>query len=737
MIVEFKFRVFYSETNGYTVAKYKNIETGKKVNCVGFFLPTDKSKKYEFETESYNDSRYGLTEKVLCFKDYVDENSTNPSEILSTLIKGVGKKTAEKIVKELGKDCLSILKSNPDAIEKTSVNDKVKMSVSSFFREQSLLFEVTKYFSKWNISARTAAKITYYFDSEIWSVLKETPYDLCNIKELTFPIIDSVAKENGVRDDNYERLLAAALYVLKEDWTTGNTCMELDSFVYSMLNVLNSPSLNNVKLQAPIIKMIKDKSIRYRKKVINGEKKEYIYHPWAYDAELTVFNNIFALSKGKKKNVSNIDDLISKFSKNIILGKEQIEAIKLGVTSPVFVITGGPGTGKTTILKIIADINKYLNNGKDNNVFLSPTGRAARRITESTGYAASTIHRKLGLGIISEDNILSDLLREKICNSKVIVDESSMVDLWIMNSLVKSLDNSSIGFIGDPDQLPSVGCGSILRDLIEGNVVPVVKLKTIYRQSNDAINICDNAYKINTGNSELTEGDDFKFIASDDSSKIEEIMVNLFLQETKQYGIHNVKCLSPYKKEISGTYSLNSKIQDIINPLNGRKELPIYNNMTLRVNDIVMQLKNTSTIANGDIGEVTFISNKEVEVNFGDFVEIYSYERAKEELTLAYATTIHKSQGSEYDSVIICCNNAHKNMLKRNLIYTGITRGKKKVTIVGHENALNYSIANNTIDTRNSFLKDMFLCEAKNQEKEKPISQILLPTLKTGGFCYV
>jgi exodeoxyribonuclease V alpha subunit len=492
----------------------------------------------------------------------------------------------------------------------------------------------------------------------------------------------------------------------------GNVCMPKKDYAIKLLRVLNTSKITKDNILDFVLRMIKDGTVRYNKRVTSEGKREYFYYPLTYKTERDIAVRIKTLLSQKRRCAADIDKLIDKYAGSIALDETQREAVRVGVTEPIFVITGGPGTGKTTILKLIAQINEELNSGNDNNVFLSPTGRAARRITESTGFPAKTIHSALGLGIVDDERFADEKGFHEEClkDVNVIVDEASMIDLWTMSGLLRNIKDSTLGLVGDIDQLPSVRCGSILRDLIQCGVIPCVQLDTIHRQSADALNICENAQNIKNGRHVLNTGDDFHIIEAESLEKAEDELIGAALQQIYLYGLENVKVLCPFKKGSCGVYRVNTILQNVLNPSKGETELKIPNDMVLRAGDPVMQLKNIEDVANGDVGYVLEITSDEVKVLFTGENPVsvdYSYMDAKEQLTLAYATTVHKSQGSEFDSVVLCLTPKHGLMKKRNILYTGITRGKHQVTLIGTYEAFYESIDNNMIEDRHSMLAEL------------------------------
>lgn len=715
MFVKFKYRVFYNEDSGYSVCQYKSLDLEKNIICIGINLPTIKNITYDFTAEEYSTAKYGKSYKVIAWDEYINKTKEDIVAYLSCgLFSGISEKTALKIYEVYKDKTIDILDSDIDKlIEVPGIGNKTLAKIKISYIEKRASREIAKKLVKYGISMSAINRIYMRYKADAINIISEKPYELCSVRGITFPMIDKVAKDLGFAPDSYERIKAASDYVLTEDMACGNVCMEKDEFAIKLIHVLATSLINRDNILGHVLKLIKDGTVRYNKRISSEGKKEFFYYPATYKAERSVASSINLLLKESKKTVTDIDDLIDRFSGDIVLDETQKEAIKIGVTEPVFIITGGPGTGKTTILKIIAQINEYLNDGEDVNIFLSPTGRAARRITESTGYPAKTIHSALGLNIIDDERFINDddASENLIEDSCVIVDEASMIDLWVMDGLLRNIRNCSLGLIGDIDQLPSVRCGSILRDLIACGKIPCVQLDHIHRQSADAMNICVNAQNIKNGIHKLETGEDFEIIDADDLAQAEKSLVESALKNIYLYGLENVKVLCPFKKNICGVYRVNTILQNEINPSKiGELELKIPNDMVLRIGDPVMQLKNIDDVANGDVGFVNDIDSEEIEVIYpgetSKTVE-YTYTEAKEQLTLAYATTVHKSQGSEYDAVVFCLTKKHGLMKRRNILYTGITRGRHKVVLIGNEDAFNESIDNNMIEDRHSMLADL------------------------------
>ena len=714
MYVKFKYRVYYDESSGYSVCQYRDIESGKKVTCVGTNLPTIKSISYDFVTEEFSTAKYGKSCRVISWEEYVNKTEEDIVAYLSCgMFRGISKKVAQSIYAAFGEDTISVLDNDIDKlISVPGIGKKTLEKIKKSYIEKRASREIAAKLIKYGISINAINRIYETYKSDALRLIEEEPYELCSIRGITFLMADMIAKDNLFKEDSYERVKAASNYVLTEDMMYGNVCMPKKDYAIKLLRVLNTSKITKDNILDFVLRMIKDGTVRYNKRVTSEGKREYFYYPLTYRTERDIAVRIKTLLSQKKRIASDIDKLIDKYAGSIALDETQREAVRVGVTEPIFVITGGPGTGKTTILKLIAQINEELNSGNDNNVFLSPTGRAARRITESTGFPAKTIHSALGLGIVDDERFADEKGFHEEClkDVNVIVDEASMIDLWTMSGLLRNIKDSTLGLVGDIDQLPSVRCGSILRDLIQCGVIPCVQLDTIHRQSADALNICENAQNIKNGRHVLNTGDDFHIIEAESLEKAEDELIGAALQQIYLYGLENVKVLCPFKKGSCGVYRVNTILQNVLNPSKGETELKIPNDMVLRAGDPVMQLKNIEDVANGDVGYVLEITSDEVKVLFTGENPVsvdYSYMDAKEQLTLAYATTVHKSQGSEFDSVVLCLTPKHGLMKKRNILYTGITRGKHQVTLIGTYEAFYESIDNNMIEDRHSMLAEL------------------------------
>ena len=487
----------------------------------------------------------------------------------------------------------------------------------------------------------------------------------------------------GIDPLSPERIDQALLYTLTDAETKGHLCLEKHAFLKVCLKLLDTAGMTQDMAASRAVKLIQeDRLVTYGDSVFKA-KTAGIEESLAYE--------IVRKMRGSVEEYPDLDDSISGEERvlRFRLAPEQREAVKMGLTSKLCVITGGPGTGKTSVQRALLDLYKKRFPAA-RIVCCAPTGKAARRMEQSTGVPSATVHRVLGL-IANEDGQYGD--PETLDADLVLVDEVSMLDVYLAEKLFRSIPATArLILVGDSDQLPSVGPGAVLKEIIASGRVPVVRLDQVFRQKNGS-RIAANAKLIRHGNLSLEYGPDFEFYDSTDMSVSAEIIESLYLQETARCGIDNVVLLSPYRQKTeTGANALNQRLQGKVNPPADGKMDAVHGQRRFRTGDKVMQIKNCEDINNGDVGYITSITGTQTEsvirIDFGDG-RLVDYENADlDMLDLGYACTVHKSQGSEYKSVIINLQCAHSVMLVRPLIYTAITRAKEKVLIVGERRAL-------------------------------------------------
>ncbi|MFO7888110.1 MAG: ATP-dependent RecD-like DNA helicase [Eubacteriales bacterium] len=718
--------IYNNTSNGYTVGI---IETSEDViTFTGLFSSISLGEQIEVEGKWKNHPRYGKQFEVKKYKIIMPDSIEGIKKYLASgLIKGVGDATAAKIVEEFGEDTFNILQYNPEEIMKIDgIGEKKAEKIVDSFKEQLEIKEIMLYLQKYNISPSYGIKIYKEYGSETIEKVKENPYRLTSdVYGIGFKLADKIAENMGIDKKSEYRISAGVRYSLIESASDGHTYLPKDIVVKRAGKTLD---IDKKYVEAVISNM----ALRGEIHMESIDDRDCVYYIPYYYAEAGTANKLVTLITQEKETDEDVKDIIigiEERSKKSLTNKQK-KAIEKSFKENVIVITGGPGTGKTTIIKGIIDGFELM--GKKT-ALCAPTGRAAKRITETTGREAKTIHRMLEF-TYSEDkkNLYFNKNEESPLEYDVIiVDEMSMVDIILMNSLLKAIEpKTHLIMVGDVDQLPSVGPGSVLRDIIKSNIIPTIKLDKIFRQSKDSM-ITINAHKINDG--EMPEfnkkNGDFFFIDCLNNEEINKTIVGLMEKRLPEHynlkSIEDIQILTPMKKSINGTIQLNKTLQSKLNPLcKGKEELKI-NKTLYRTGDKIMQIKNNYQMAwkktdkdgyvesgegvfNGDIGYIRYVNKVEQElvVEFDDNKEVtYTYNQL-DELIHAYAVTIHKSQGSEFPAIIIPITWAPPMLLTRNLIYTAVTRAQSLLVLVGYKKYIKEMIDNNKIDRRYSNLKE-------------------------------
>ncbi|HIZ54803.1 MAG TPA: AAA family ATPase [Firmicutes bacterium] len=531
-------------------------------------------------------------------------------------------------------------------------------------------------------------------------IVKNHPYKLCELVGVGFRTADKIAMSMGFDELSTERVDEALLYTLTDAESKGNLCLEKHDLLKSCLKILNTPQLTEDMLANRAVRLIQSgQMVSYLGNVYRS-RTAYIE---AHLAEMISHR----LSQNKSFCYTDLDAELDKEEQILAvkLAPEQRLAVKTALTHGISIITGGPGTGKTMIQRALLDI--YKRNHPGNEICCcAPTGRAARRMEQSTRFSASTVHKALGL-LAGEDGNYNE--PAELTADLILVDEVSMLDIYLAEHLFCAVKNNcQIVLIGDADQLPSVGPGAVLSEMIASECIPVVRLDKVFRQSAGS-RIATNAKLIRHGNLSLEYGPDFQFMDSASTTESAEKVAEIYMQEIAKYGVDNVALLSPFRQRTeTGVNALNELIRDLVNPPDNKKAEVKFGKRIFRCGDKVMQIKNHDDVNNGDIGYITKIINMDSEtilyINFGDG-KLKEYDAGDlDMLDLGYASTIHKSQGAEYQSVIINLQCAHAIMLTRPLIYTAITRGKKRVIIVGERRALCMAIKKTDTEKRGTCL---------------------------------
>lgn len=714
---------YINEDNGYSVFDL-NTSDGE-IKIVGIFDSVNIGESLEVEGEFTYDNKYGEQLNVTSYRKKLPSSVVEIERYLSSgIIATIGPKNAGYIVEKFGKKSLDIVFDETDrlievrGIGKKSI-EKIKKSVEELRFSKNILF----YLSGLGISLSLSKKIYSIFREDTLEIINENPYKLIkNVKGIGFLKADEIALKNNLDKTSPYRIESAIIYILTQKainfghvfYPKDKLTEEVSSLIGIEKNLIE-PIYMNLLLSSDIV-------------VDNSFDEPNIYLDYLYISESYIASKLAKMALNEDfKILFNIDKEVKKSIENqsIKLSEIQIDAIKSCFEENISIITGGPGTGKTTIINTISKI--FIENGY-NISLCAPTGRAAKRIEETTGIEAKTIHRMLGYIPSSYDDIGHFEYNEDnpLDTDVIIIDEMSMVDLVLFEKLLRGIkDNTKLIIVGDVDQLPSVGAGNVLKDLINSNKIKYTKLIDIFRQSENS-NIIVNAHKINNGQEPILneKNSDFFFLNTDAPSITRNVVVDLISRRLpKAYGYDyskDIQILTQSRKGICGVFELNKLLQDILNPKTETSDEILVGNKLFRVNDKVMQTKNNYNLSfiddegeesfgvyNGDMGHIIFIdksSNKlTVEMDDKRLIE-YSLEDL-DNLELAYAITIHKSQGSEFKSVIIPMFDGYKLLQTRNLLYTAITRAKENIVLVGDKNVMNNMIRNNTINSRYSNLE--------------------------------
>ena len=673
------------------------------IKVVGHFLPTVAGVKVDMAGHWKKDARYGLQFEMESYEEIVGSDKRSIVAYLSSgMIPGIGSVLAERIYNTFGAQTLEVLDQDPSRVsEVLGISKKKCEQFCKAYMETRSARKLINLLAPFNISAPQAVKLRQELGTDAQRLLMEFPYMVFERDLIDFEIADQLAQASGIPQNAPERLAAGLIYALKQAEHEGHLCMHKETFVRRAVNLLRAPQVTWKAVAQRAFEMIKEGrlSLFY----------DYVYRPIMAKAEEDVATWICdMLHRDSLPYMGDLDDEIDgqQTEMGFTFAEEQRHAIRTALISPICIISGGPGTGKTSIQRAI--LNIYKKSFPDSNVVCcAPTGRAARRMEQSTGYPASTIHKVLNLtaGEVHELKDI-DLLEADL----VVVDEVSMMDMLTTWYLFNALPPSCrLILVGDADQLPSVGPGAVLNELLACGQLPAVILDKVFRQSEGSL-VAENAQRIRHGVTDLEFGDDFQFWPSAEETQSAQYLMWFYKREVDRYGVDNVALLTPFrKKSKTGVYSLNAALHDTINPASQEKDEIETGQRILRVGDKVMQMKNRDFASNGDIGYICTSKRDSdgilVEVDFGDD-RVVAYEDAESlrQVELAYAATIHKSQGSEYDAVLINIQNMHGKMLNRALIYTAETRAKKQVIIVGDWEAVVRAIQTADTKRRNTML---------------------------------
>ena len=691
--------IFHRDDRSFCVYECRT-DDGKSVKCVGAnlaYAPDVPVIIYGTWTRDKRGERQFTTE----FYEFGEISNKQETYAFLTSLHGIGPKLAKVIYSRFGTSTFKVLDTTPERLmEVSGIGKNSYVKIVESLKKSKNTRELVKLFTRFRVptsSALTANLLKQYGDTAT-DVILANPYAPIFVDGYTFEKADAIAKALGLPADNPERLKAGIVKILSDASSRGHVCLPYQILFQQMKRMLDC---SEDKCKEAFKDGFREKTFRF----ING----CVYTNFRADTENKLGEDMARLVKANVISIRDenaIDKFLRKYEKeNFALAESQREAVKKAFENNLSVITGGPGTGKTTVTKALLYVNDKIYGQSANPVLLAPTGKAARRMEEATGFHACTIHSAVNW---RGDNAEMDEDTE-LEGNLFIVDEASMMDQRIAQVLMSKIPSGArVVFVGDCDQLPSVGCGNVLGDMIHSGKIPTTRLSVIYRQAGDNP-IVANAQKINNGDDQLYYSDAFQFYDIQNEEDIFHAACQAYLDAAQQVGEANVVLLNPQRNNtFVSVERFNNELQCILNPARpGEKEL-VFNKTKFRRRDKVMELKNNPDGAkNGDVGYIRDIRviKDEDETKYVAVIEFdgVNYEYSVEDMrhvTLAYCTTVHKAQGAEYDTVIQVVSQEHRAMLKRNLIYTGVTRAKQRVILIGQHQALSAAIRNNSQEKR-------------------------------------
>ena len=714
--------IFRSENTGFTVLELTD-QSGDEITAVGEMPLASVGERIELDGEWTEHRAYGRQFRVVSCKTLAPSTLASLKNYLASgLIKGVGESTAEAIVQSFGMDTLTVLENTPERLVEVPGIGRVRAAIiAASYASQRGLRDIMLSLQKFGVTVGQAMKLYKIYGDLCLAKIEENPYRLIDdVDGIGFKTADAIARSGGVEPNSTYRVRAGIKYTLQWARQEGHTYLPKEKLVSVAADILGADV-------APVEQAVLDMRLSGDLVIDDVDGEEGVFLPGLYRMELDCASRLLMLSRPPLENpffrakaqIKRLEEQLG-----ITLAQAQRRAVELALTSGVLVITGGPGTGKTTILRFIITLLEEM--GLDYEL-CAPTGRAAKRMGEATDREARTIHRLLeygfgeaGFGKNEENTILADV---------VIVDEMSMVDVPLMHALLRAMaPGTRLIMLGDSDQLPPVGAGNVLRDLVASAQVSVVRLTEIFRQTGRSA-IVTNAHRINQGEPPLLTGfEDFGFEPMESAEEVVRRVIGLCSGRASRLGtddpLKDVQVLAPMKKGPLGVHNLNRRMQAALNPPAHKKKERAYGDTIFREGDKVMQIKNDYRLSwtralpgqppemgegvyNGDLGTIMCVDlyEQNVEVLFDDGrTALYEFSML-DELELAYCISIHKSQGSEFPIVLLPVMGGPPLLMTRNLIYTAVTRARKKVYILGREAALSQMVANNQVRRRYSALR--------------------------------
>ncbi|MCD7751527.1 MAG: ATP-dependent RecD-like DNA helicase [Lachnospiraceae bacterium] len=725
-------RITYQNAeNGFSVIKCRAKGFQDLVTVVGNMPDVHVGSVLTMEGQWRIDGKYGRQFSAQKWEETLPATTYGIEKYLgSGLIKGVGPKFAKRIVQKFGKDTLEVIETDPDSlIQVEGIGQKRVERIKKGWQEQKEIKNIMLFLQSHDVSTAHAARIYKTYGNDSIKIVEENPYRLADdIWGIGFKTADQIAGKLGIEKDRFIRLRSGILYTLNKLSESGHCYAVRDQLIDTAVKLLEveAPELEiTLDEMLRVSDVIKDKVSPLGREGGLGHG-EAIYLPPFYFSETGCAKRLLKLLSSERNTRLDVDQVMARVEQNSKISYDEVQllAIRQAVSSKVMALTGGPGTGKTTTT--LGIISAYRMAGCKI-LLAAPTGRAAKRMSEATGMEAKTIHRLLeyqpadGYQKNEENPLQADVL---------ILDECSMIDIMLMYNLLKALpDSMTLILVGDTDQLPSVGAGNVLKDIIASGVVPVVRLTRIFRQAQGS-RIIMNAHRINHGEMPDLRGgrdSDFFFAAQETNEAAADLVVKYCTQNLPRYyhadAFRDIQVLTPMQRGVCGAANLNQLLQEAMNPTN------IFlkrGGTQYRLHDKVMQIKNDydKEVFNGDIGIIVRVDTEDGEliVDYSDGTpsgcdgrEVTYDVTELDELVLAYATTIHKAQGSEYPIVVMPFTMSHYVMLQRNLLYTGVTRAKKVLVLIGEKKAISYAVRNETTTSRNTKLAERLRDSGRNK----------------------
>lgn len=695
----------YPDDNGYRVYKCKVVEgdttcvKGDIIIINGNNIPAGQGLRYLVEGNWKKTEKYGSQFHVTAFEEIIPNTYNGIVGFLSSgRIEGITPSIAELIYCKFRNETIQILDEDVNRLcEVDGISTITCEKIIASYEKERIFKKILVKLKKYGITENLLKKVFKEHGKETEHVIIENPYIL-NEFGFSMKNIERMSSQMNLQENIIGKAEAVILNIIKsfED-ENGNSCIPIEIF-----NANCKKNAYRYKLTNEVIRTAKEKLIKEGKIIIFGD---CLFRKQMDFIESEIAKEFFRITNGYKYHSSIDIEAEIKESEKLLkckLHSQQREAVKAALQNGLLIITGGPGTGKTTVIKVLRNI--YERVLKKDMMFLAPTGRAAARMKESSGYSAFTIHKHL--------HIYDDNAEEKqgtcIMESCTVCDESSMLDMMVGKRLLQSIKTGSqLVILGDVEQLPSVGPGAMLRDMINSGFIPTVALTKVFRQSSTS-NIYLNCRKIVKGNLSLEYGDDFVLLDAYTQEEAADLMADSFMREVATYGIDEVCCLCPFRKATpTGVSSMNKRIQSMYNPPGKNKpELIHFESQTVfRLGDRIMNLRNTNLASNGDLGTIVMVGKNCIVGKFGTVEITYDYNQL-DDVMLAYCMTIHKSQGSEFKSVISTMLESHGDMLQMNLFNTAVSRAKAKFILVGNEIAINMAILNREGISRHTMLRE-------------------------------